>query len=179
MTAIYQPGVVAGLGNAESIEVLRAAGHALDPAVAEAVAAAVRGNPLGLLELPHVLTDQQRTGSRPIQEPLPVTHAVQQAFADRIKRLPQDARSSLLVAAEPSDQMPVIDLALRSLGLQTAAAANHGAQVSSTSVRRLLARAGVGPAPLSWRAFLRAQAASLLACDFLTVETVFPRSPSP
>jgi hypothetical protein len=36
---------------------------------------------------------------------------------------------------------------------------------------------GVHPAPrrtkLSWRTFLRAQAASVLARDFLTVETVF------
>jgi len=45
--------------------------------------------------------------------------------------------------------------------------------------RRLLARAGLEPAPrrsgLSWREFLRAQAASIVACDFFTVETVFLR----
>jgi hypothetical protein len=54
-----------------------------------------------------------------------------------------------------------------------------GISVSATSVRKLLLEAGVQPAPrraqLSWRAFLRAQAASVLACDFLTVETVFLR----
>jgi putative transposase len=42
--------------------------------------------------------------------------------------------------------------------------------------RRLLASAGLEPAPrrqaVSWPAFLRRQAASLLACDFFTVETV-------
>jgi putative transposase len=41
----------------------------------------------------------------------------------------------------------------------------------------VLLEAGLQPAPQrtysSWRAFLRAQAASMLACDFLTVETVF------
>jgi transposase InsO family protein len=51
--------------------------------------------------------------------------------------------------------------------------------VSATSIRRLLARAGLEPAPrrsgLSWREFLRAQAASIVACDFFTVETVFLR----
>jgi putative transposase len=52
-----------------------------------------------------------------------------------------------------------------------------GVLVSATSVRKVLLEAGLRPAPQrthsSWRAFLRAQAASMLACDFLTVETVF------
>jgi putative transposase len=51
-----------------------------------------------------------------------------------------------------------------------------GLSVSETSVRNLLRRRRVLPAPrrsrLSWRAFLRRQAASLVACDFFTVETV-------
>jgi transposase InsO family protein len=54
-----------------------------------------------------------------------------------------------------------------------------GLHVSSTSVRRLLARAKLKPAPRrtgpNWREFLRAQAASIVACDFFTVETVFLR----
>jgi putative transposase len=50
-----------------------------------------------------------------------------------------------------------------------------GVAVSATKVRSVLAEAGVPPdrAGLSWRAFLRQQAASKLACDFLTVETAF------
>ena len=51
-----------------------------------------------------------------------------------------------------------------------------GLQLSATSVRRILRRHGCGPAPRrngpSWTAFLRSQAAGMLACDFLTVETV-------
>jgi putative transposase len=51
-----------------------------------------------------------------------------------------------------------------------------GVRVSATSVRRILCRHRLGPAPRrggpSWTAFLRAQAAGMLACDFLTVETV-------
>src|SRR5437764_508692 len=54
-----------------------------------------------------------------------------------------------------------------------------GFTISPTSVRRLLACAGLGPAPRhsgpSWREFLRAQAASIVACDFFTVETVLLR----
>jgi transposase InsO family protein len=54
-----------------------------------------------------------------------------------------------------------------------------GFQVSPTSIRRLLARSKVGPAPRrtgpSWREFLRAQAAGIVACDFFTVETALLR----
>jgi len=52
-----------------------------------------------------------------------------------------------------------------------------GITVSATSVRKVLLEDGLQPAPertrSSWRSFLRAQAASVLACDFLTVETAF------
>jgi putative transposase len=52
----------------------------------------------------------------------------------------------------------------------------RGFRVSPTTVPRLLARAGLGPAPRrsgpGWREFLRAHAASIVACDFFTVETV-------
>ena len=51
-----------------------------------------------------------------------------------------------------------------------------GFRLSPSTVRRLLASAGLTPAPrrgaLSWSAFLRQQAGSMLACDFFTVETV-------
>jgi putative transposase len=51
-----------------------------------------------------------------------------------------------------------------------------GVRVSATSVRRILRRHRLGPAPRrtgpGWTRFLRAQAAGMLACDFFTVETV-------
>jgi putative transposase len=52
-----------------------------------------------------------------------------------------------------------------------------GQRVSPSTVRRLLlVGAGLQPAPrrkgASWRDFLRQQAASTLACDFFTVETI-------
>jgi len=54
-----------------------------------------------------------------------------------------------------------------------------GTAVSATSVRNVLAAAGVPPAPRrdqhSWRIFLRAQGESILACDFFTVDTVWLR----
>ncbi|WP_035927703.1 hypothetical protein [Pseudofrankia saprophytica] len=50
-------------------------------------------------------------------------------------------------------------------------------QVSATSVRNLLRRHGLGPAPRRgagprWSQFLRSQARGVLACDFLTNDTV-------
>jgi putative transposase len=51
-----------------------------------------------------------------------------------------------------------------------------GVRVSATAVREILKVSGLGPAGkragLSWHAFLRAQAQSMLAVDFFTVETV-------
>jgi len=52
-----------------------------------------------------------------------------------------------------------------------------GIAVSASSVRAILSAAGVPPAPqrdsLSWREFLRQQASAIIACDFLTVETLW------
>jgi putative transposase len=54
-----------------------------------------------------------------------------------------------------------------------------GVTVSATSVRNILTNAGLPPAPQrdsqSWRSFLRAHGESILACDFLTVDTVWLR----
>jgi putative transposase len=51
-----------------------------------------------------------------------------------------------------------------------------GLRVSPSTIRRILLTAGSGPAPRrsgpSWQQFLRQQAASMLACDFFTVETI-------
>jgi putative transposase len=51
-----------------------------------------------------------------------------------------------------------------------------GMSVSATTIRTVLLRNGLRPAPrrasVTWRAFLRAQAAAIVATDFFTVETV-------
>jgi hypothetical protein len=56
--------------------------------------------------------------------------------------------------------------------------AKLGVRVSPTRIR-LLTQTGLEPAPRrsepSWREFLRAQATSIVACDFFTVESVFLR----
>jgi putative transposase len=54
-----------------------------------------------------------------------------------------------------------------------------GIRVSATATRATLHRRGLDPAPrpasTTWRAFLRQQAAAIVACDFFTVDTVWLR----
>jgi putative transposase len=54
-----------------------------------------------------------------------------------------------------------------------------GVRVSATAIRTTLRRYGLDPAPrpasTSWRAFLRRQAAGIVACDFFTADTVWLR----
>ena len=51
--------------------------------------------------------------------------------------------------------------------------------IAASTVWRILKRAGIDPAPRraseSWRAFLAVQASGIIACDFLTVDTVLLR----
>jgi putative transposase len=51
-----------------------------------------------------------------------------------------------------------------------------GVAVAASSVRNILSKAGLPPAPRrysqSWRSFLRAHGESIVACDFFTVDTV-------
>ena len=54
-----------------------------------------------------------------------------------------------------------------------------GIALAPSTVWAILRRRGIGPAPrraeLSWSEFLRAQASAIIACDFLTVDTVWLR----
>jgi putative transposase len=54
-----------------------------------------------------------------------------------------------------------------------------GVRISATAIRTTLHRHGLDPAPrrttTTWRAFLRQQAAGIVACDFFTVDTIWLR----
>jgi DNA-binding CsgD family transcriptional regulator len=71
---------------------------------------ATSGNPLALLELPAALTPEQLTGREPLLTPLPVSARVERAFLTRVRRLPQDTQTILLVAAadDTGDLMTVL-----------------------------------------------------------------------
>jgi putative transposase len=51
-----------------------------------------------------------------------------------------------------------------------------GVEVSASAIRTTLRRHGLDPVPrrttTTWRAFLRQQAAGIVACDFFTVDTI-------
>jgi putative transposase len=50
-------------------------------------------------------------------------------------------------------------------------------RVSATAIRSTLRRHGLDPAPrratTTWRAFLRQQAAGIVACDFFTADSIW------
>jgi transposase len=52
-----------------------------------------------------------------------------------------------------------------------------GIKIAASTVWKILREAGIEPSPMrlesSWAEFLRQQAASILECDFLTVDTLF------
>jgi putative transposase len=54
-----------------------------------------------------------------------------------------------------------------------------GIQISATTIRTILRRHRLDPAPrpttMTWRAFLRQQATGIMACDFFTVDTIWLR----
>jgi putative transposase len=87
---------------------------------------------------------------------------------------------------------PSIDPAIRALVLRLAREnstwghrriqgelARLGYRIAASTVWKILHQAGVDPAPRrsgpTWRQFLTAQAQSMIACDFFTVDTIFLR----
>jgi hypothetical protein len=92
-------------------------GHALAPAVARSLVQTTHGNPLALREVPPLLTDDQRAGTAPLEDPLPLGRNLERAFRRRIDALQPPARRALLVAACADDTRTDIVLdAVETLG---------------------------------------------------------------
>jgi len=86
--------------------------------VGEAVLSAAAGNPLAVLELPEALSERQRRGEEPLEDPLSTTGALQDAFGAQIRRLSKETRSALAVAAAAREDEPAsIAAACAALGL--------------------------------------------------------------
>lgn len=91
--------VLHGLESDAALELVETAGEKVSPDAARALVTITNGNPLALLELPRMMTPGQREGREPLEQPLPASPALQEAFGRRLERLPEEARKMLLVAA--------------------------------------------------------------------------------
>lgn len=93
------------------------AGGPIPPGVLERLMAGTGGNPLALVELTGALSPDQLTGRTPLPAQLPLTEGVERAFLDRYRRLPEGARTFLLVvAADDCGRGSIVRAAARVLG---------------------------------------------------------------
>jgi DNA-binding CsgD family transcriptional regulator len=136
------------------------------PDVAARLFDATGGNPLALLELSSLLSDAQRSGAEPIEEPVPVGAGIERAFSHRLEALPEPARRALAVAAASEsgavEELVAAGLDMTALELAEAAgliAVADGRLTFRHSLLRSVAYRGV-PAP-EQRAAHRALAAAL------------------
>src|SRR5262245_38069469 len=107
---------VSPLGEDEARELLRS--ERLAPSVADRLVSTAAGNPLALLEIPRLLSDGQRAGREPLEEPLRPGTGVERAFRRALDALDDDARQALLVAATAhTGRLGAIEAALRESGL--------------------------------------------------------------
>lgn len=92
------------------------------PGVVDALHAATEGNPLALIEIAGLLTEDQMVGREALPEPVPAGPGLERAFRRQIDRLPDGSRQALLVAAaHDSPGLDVIAQALELLGGDPAA----------------------------------------------------------
>jgi DNA-binding CsgD family transcriptional regulator len=86
--------------------------------VAERLCHATQGNPLALVELANILSDNQLVGREPLPDPVPAGPTLERAFAWRAKKLPAEGQRALVVlAVSLSDDVEVISEALEAAGL--------------------------------------------------------------
>ena len=75
------------------------------------------GNPLALVELPSALSDDQLAGREALPEAVPLSPRLAALFRTRIERLPEDARTALLVVAiDGTGDLRTVSAALGGLG---------------------------------------------------------------
>jgi DNA-binding CsgD family transcriptional regulator len=113
-----------GLPDAQARELLALVASAtVDERVGDRIVSDARGNPLALVELEGALTPVELSGSSALPEPLPLSRHLEERFLSRVRRLPQDAQTLLLVAAaEPSGDPVLLWRAAARLGLGRGAA---------------------------------------------------------
>jgi DNA-binding CsgD family transcriptional regulator len=94
----------------------------LDEPVLERIVDETRGNPLALLELPRGLNSAQLAGGFGLPATVPLSAGIEEGYARRLVRLPQDARRLLLVAAaDPVGDPALVWRAAERLGIPESA----------------------------------------------------------
>jgi DNA-binding CsgD family transcriptional regulator len=94
----------------------------LDEHVRDQIVAETRGNPLALRELPHGLSPAEVAGGFGLPDARPVAGRVEQAFVQRVQRLPRETQLLLLVAAaEPLGDVSLLWQAAERLGIRGSA----------------------------------------------------------
>ena len=115
---------VGALPDDEARELLASvAAGSLDQRTRERIVLESRGNPLALVELGGELTPAQLAGSSRLPEPLPLSRRLEERFLSRVRTLPQQAQTLLLLAsAQQFGQPGQLWRAAESLGIAREAA---------------------------------------------------------
>ena len=73
--------------------------------VATEIVAGTKGNPMAILELSHLLSDDELAGRAPLPEPLPLCADLERVFLDKVRHLEPATQQFLLLAAsaDPSE----------------------------------------------------------------------------
>ena len=94
-----------------------AAGGGVPEDVADRLMTQAAGNPLALVELPTMLSEEQLTGVALLPAQLHLTAGIERVFLDRCRRLPTDVQTLLLVAAaDDSGHLATVRAAAVGLG---------------------------------------------------------------
>jgi DNA-binding CsgD family transcriptional regulator len=148
----------------------RRAGAALSSAVRDRLVAETEGNPLALLELSSTLTEAQLSGAEALLAPIRVSDRVERAFLARVRRLPAETQTLLLVAAaDDTGELTTVLRAAAQLGV-AGEALDAAEQAGLAQVRRarlelrhpLVRSAVYQGAPLSKRQAVHRALASVL-----------------
>jgi DNA-binding CsgD family transcriptional regulator len=94
----------------------------LSPAVRDRLVENAGGNPLALIELPRLMSDEQLAGRAPLPEPLPQSSEIERVYLERARGLPVDTQLLLLlVAADDTGSLATIFGAGATLGVEPGA----------------------------------------------------------
>ena len=110
---------IPALGEGEARELLSGSQtERMAPAVTDRLVQTAAGNPLALLEIPRLLSDGQRAGREPLEEPLRPGTGVERAFRRALDGLgAAESRALLIAASAHTGRIGAIEPALREAGL--------------------------------------------------------------